>query len=95
MSYCVTDSPKREDFLAITRTPNYSFTDYKLGEDNQWLTGSRQFSCTNHNAFLNMMEGALTGKTGFTGKAGYCYVGRLTGGKDLLHRPACLRMAEQ
>lgn len=24
-----------------------------------------------------MMEGALTGKTGFTGKAGYCYVGAL------------------
>ena len=78
MSYCITDSPKKEDFLAITRTPNYSFTDYKLGEDNQWLTGSRQFSCTNHNAFLNMMEGALTGKTGFTGKAGYCYVGALS-----------------
>ncbi len=25
-----------------------------------------------------MMEGALSGKTGFTGKAGYCYVGALT-----------------
>ena len=24
-----------------------------------------------------MMEGALTGKTGFTAKAGYCYVGAL------------------
>ena len=24
-----------------------------------------------------MMEGALSGKTGFTGKAGYCYVGAL------------------
>ena len=24
-----------------------------------------------------MMDGALTGKTGFTGKAGYCYVGAL------------------
>ena len=32
MSYCITDSPKRRDFLAITRTPNYSFTDYKLGK---------------------------------------------------------------
>ena len=28
-------------------------------------------------AFLQMMDGALTGKTGFTGKAGYCYVGAL------------------
>ena len=31
----------------------------------------------NHNAFLQMMDGALSGKTGFTGKAGYCYVGAL------------------
>ena len=28
-------------------------------------------------AFLQMMEGALSGKTGFTGTAGYCYVGAL------------------
>lgn len=77
MSYCITDSPKKEEFLSITRTPSYTFTDYKLGEDSQWQNGSRQFSCTNHNAFLNMMEGALSGKTGFTGKAGYCYVGAL------------------
>lgn len=39
--------------------------------------GSRYFSCNNHNAFLTMMEGALSGKTGFTNKAGYCYVGAL------------------
>ena len=77
MSYCITDSPKKEEFLSITRTPSYTFTDYKLGEASQWQNGSRQFSCTNHNAFLNMMEGALSGKTGFTGKAGYCYVGAL------------------
>lgn len=68
MSYCITKSPQRESFLEITRTPNHSFTD---------LSGKRSFSCTNHNAFLNMMTGALSGKTGFTGKAGYCYVGAL------------------
>ena len=28
-------------------------------------------------AFLQMMDGALSGKTGFTGNAGYCYVGAL------------------
>ena len=28
-----------------------------------------------------MMDGALTGKTGFTGKAGYCYVGALKDGE--------------
>ncbi|HJA92998.1 MAG TPA: D-alanyl-D-alanine carboxypeptidase [Candidatus Eisenbergiella merdipullorum] len=77
MSYCVTDSPKKEEFLEITRTPSYSFTDYASEEDGTWKAGSSSYSCNNHNAFLSMMEGALTGKTGFTAKAGYCYVGAL------------------
>lgn len=68
MSYCVAKSPQKEAFLEITRTPNHSFTD---------LSGRRNFSCVNHNAFLGMMTGALSGKTGFTNKAGYCYVGAL------------------
>ena len=68
MSYCVSKSPQREAFLEITRTSNHSFAD---------LSGSRSFSCVNHNAFLGMMTGALSGKTGFTNKAGYCYVGAL------------------
>lgn len=68
MSYCITKSPCKEQFLEITRTASYSFTD---------LSGKRSFGCTNHNAFLSMMDGALSGKTGFTSKAGYCYVGAL------------------
>ena len=68
MSYCINDSPKKEDFLKITRTPNHTFSD---------MDGKRSLSCRNHNAFLTMMEGALSGKTGFTSKAGYCYVGSL------------------
>ena len=68
MRYCIMLSPKRETFLEITRTPNYSFANRQ---------GSRSYSCTNHNAFLSMMDGALSGKTGFTGGAGYCYVGAL------------------
>lgn len=68
LSYCITKSPCKEQFLEITRTASYSFQD---------LSGKRSFQCNNHNAFLNMMSGALTGKTGFTGKAGYCYVGAL------------------
>ncbi len=68
MKYCIVDSPKKEEFLEITRAKNYSFTS---------INKKRQFSCTNHNAFLTMMEGALSGKTGFTAKAGYCYVGAL------------------
>lgn len=68
MSYSVTDFPQKEEFLEITRTQEYSFSD---------MSGKRTFFCRNHNSFLHMMEGALSGKTGFTGKAGYCYVGAL------------------
>lgn len=68
MSYCITKSPQKEQFLKITQTPSRSFTN---------IEGTRSFSCTNHNAFLSMMSGALSGKTGYTSKAGYCYVGAL------------------
>ncbi len=66
MAYCVTDSPQKDTFLEITRTLSYDFTD---------VDGSRSFHCDNHNAFLGMMQEALSGKTGFTNNAGYCYVG--------------------
>ena len=66
MRYCIMQSPCREEFLEITQTKNYQFSD---------VEGKRNFSCVNHNAFLDMMDGALTGKTGFTSDAGYCYVG--------------------
>ncbi len=68
MAYCVTDSPKKEEFLEITRTLSYDFTD---------ADGSRSFHCNNHNVFLGMMQEALSGKTGFTNNAGYCYVGAI------------------
>lgn len=68
MSYCITKSPCREEFLRITQTPTYTFSNCEK---------TRNFTCQNHNSFLYMMEGALSGKTGFTGKAGYCYVGAL------------------
>lgn len=66
MAYCVTDSPKKEAFLEITRTQGYDFMNAE---------GTRSFHCNNHNAFLSMMQEALSGKTGFTNNAGYCYVG--------------------
>ncbi|SES90759.1 D-alanyl-D-alanine carboxypeptidase (penicillin-binding protein 5/6) [[Clostridium] polysaccharolyticum] len=66
MRYCIKQSPKSKEFLEITRTPAAAFSNE---------AGSRSFSAVNHNAFLSMMEGALSGKTGFTSKAGYCYVG--------------------
>ena len=68
LRYCIMESPKKEDFLAITRMPSYTFWNYSK---------TQVYQCTNHNAFLGMMDGALTGKTGFTGNAGYCYVGAL------------------
>lgn len=68
MAYCILDSAKKEEFLTITRTMEYSFCDE---------SGQRSFHCTNHNSFLNMMEEAVSGKTGFTNKAGYCYVGAI------------------
>ena len=68
MKYCIEESSKKEEFLNITRTSSYSFTN---------TGGKRNFNCNNHNAFLSMMDGALSGKTGFTGNAGYCYVGAL------------------
>lgn len=71
MRYCIKQSPKKEEFLAITQTPSYSFGN---------VEGNRNFSCNNHNAFLTMMDGAISGKTGFTADAGYCYVGALENG---------------
>ena len=39
------------------------------------ITQTRNYaSFVNRNSFLNQMDGVLTGKTGFTNKAGYCYV---------------------
>ena len=46
MRYCVMESPKKEEFLSITRTQNHTFTD---------SSGRRSYSCFNHNAFLNKM----------------------------------------
>lgn len=61
MAECI----KNEDFIRITQTSAHSFSNLK---------GSASRSVHNANAFLNMMDGVISGKTGFTGKAGYCYV---------------------
>lgn len=54
-----------EDFLKITQTADYSFTD---------CDGKRSFEVHNKNVLLTMMDGVLSGKTGYTADAGYCYV---------------------
>ena len=59
MAYCI----KNEHFLEITQTRSYSVK-----------TNKRTIPITNANTFLDMMSGVISGKTGFTGDAGYCYV---------------------
>ena len=59
---------KQAEFRTITTTPSHTFTE---------LTKGRTFTVNNKDAFLTMMEGAIGVKTGFTGKAGYCFVGAL------------------
>lgn len=68
MRYCIEESSKKDLFLNITQTRNHTFNN---------VSGERQFVCNNHNAFLDMMDGVISGKTGFTAEAGYCYVGAL------------------
>ena len=68
MRYCIKTSPKATEFLAVTQTRSYTFWDLKK---------KNMFNCYNHNALLDQMEGAISGKTGFTAKAGYCYTGAL------------------
>lgn len=62
MKYCI----KNEQFLEITQTKEHSFSD---------IEGKRSFHVSNKNALLSSYQGVISGKTGFTGKAGYCYVG--------------------
>ena len=65
MKYCTWDSPKSEAFIKITREKQHMFTN---------LSETRTYTCYNHNAFLDLYEGTISGKTGFTAAAGYCYV---------------------
>ena len=65
MRYCVMESEKSGYFMKVTQTSSHSFSD---------LDQQSAYSCSNHNQLLSMTDGVLSGKTGFTGKAGYCYV---------------------
>ena len=77
MSYCITGSEKRNEFLSITQTRAYEFSNLCKMEG-QYAPGTRTFKLQNKNALFDLMEGALSGKTGYTAKAGYCYVGALS-----------------
>ena len=65
MRYCVKQSPQVDIFLQITQPQNHAFSD---------LDKTKSYSCVNHNQLLQMTDGVLSGKTGFTNDAGYCYV---------------------
>lgn len=60
MSYCI----KNSHFLDITQTQSHTFHNLS----------NKEYSVTNANAFLSMYNNIISGKTGFTADAGYCYV---------------------
>lgn len=65
-----------DKFNEIINTPAYSLNE---------LTKNKHFSLRNKNTFLNIYNGASGVKTGFTTKAGYCFVGSASNGEmDLI-----------
>ncbi|MGB8453816.1 MAG: D-alanyl-D-alanine carboxypeptidase family protein [Anaerocolumna sp.] len=62
---------KNKEFLKITNTSAWQFKELKKG---------RSFSVSNKDRFLYLYDGAIGVKTGFTGKAGYCFVGAVDKG---------------
>ncbi|MDE7423808.1 MAG: D-alanyl-D-alanine carboxypeptidase [Lachnospiraceae bacterium] len=66
---------KNEKFLEIIRTSSHSFRE---------ITKGRSFVVSNKNRFLQMYNGAIGVKTGFTGNAGYCFVGAVRRGDNVL-----------
>lgn len=64
-AYCI----KNEKFKEIVSTLQYEFSE---------INGKRKVTVHNKDQFLNQMKGALGIKTGFTGAAGYCFVGALS-----------------
>lgn len=59
---------KNPTFCDIIKTPSYSFHEQTKG---------RSFTVNNKDRFLTSYPGAIGIKTGFTGNAGYCFVGAI------------------
>lgn len=57
---------QNKQFVEIINTPSWQFSEINKG---------RSFSVSNKDRFLTLYDGAIGIKTGFTGKAGYCFVG--------------------
>ena len=62
---------ENEEFCRIISTSSHSFME---------KSGTKQYTVYNKDAFLNMYEGAIGVKTGFTNAAGYCFVGAVKQG---------------
>ena len=75
LRYCIETSSKAKMFLEITGTKTYEF---------QELNQKRYVTCQNHNGLLSSYEGTITGKTGFTSKAGYCFAGAAKRGEKTM-----------
>lgn len=58
-----------EDFVELVNTSSHSFSE---------INGKSYHSVNNINSYLTMDDTAIGIKTGFTGKAGYCFVGANT-----------------
>lgn len=57
---------QNREFCALIQTKSHNFST---------IDGKHNYSVSNKDAFLSYYDGALGIKTGFTGKAGYCFVG--------------------
>lgn len=66
LALILAEAIKNKTFLSITQTPSYTIRE---------IEEKRIVNAYNRNAFLHSYEGMLSGKTGFTGNAGYCYAG--------------------
>lgn len=62
---------ENEEFCKIIATSSHTFMEESK---------TKQYTVYNKDAFLNMYEGALGVKTGFTNGAGYCFVGAVEQG---------------
>ena len=75
LRYCILKSPKREEFLQITQTRSYTFSD---------VTGKRGVFLPESQYIFGYDGGRAHGKNRLYGNAGYCYTGALKQGDRTL-----------
>lgn len=66
MSRIASYAIQNEEFIKITNESIWNFSEVNTG---------RKLAVSNKDRFLYMFDGAIGVKTGYTGKAGYCFVG--------------------